>query len=66
MELINRQLAYDTKADSAIIGDIPHSVEHFSNLVPLEIAGIQSQTTYKAFSCRDGNYYCLRRIHGLF
>lgn len=64
MELINRQLAYDTKADSAIIGDIPHSVEHFSNLVPLEIAGIQSQTTYKAFSCRDGNYYCLRRIHG--
>ncbi|CAI2348101.1 unnamed protein product [Caenorhabditis sp. 36 PRJEB53466] len=65
-ELINRQLAIDTKLDPKMYPGIPPAVEHYSNLVPLENIGLQnqSQTTYKAFSCRDGSYYCLRRIHG--
>ncbi|EGT33770.1 hypothetical protein CAEBREN_06531 [Caenorhabditis brenneri] len=67
MELLSRQLAFDAKPDPSVFPDIPQSVEHFSRLVPLENTGLQnqSQTTFKAFSCRDGNYYCLRRIHAL-
>ena len=67
MELLNRQLAFDTKPDPSMYQDVPQAVEHFSSLVPLENTSLQnqSQTTYKAFSCRDGIYYCLRRIHGL-
>ncbi|EFP09420.1 hypothetical protein CRE_25543 [Caenorhabditis remanei] len=66
MELLNRQLAFDTKPDPSMYQDVPQAVEHFSSLVPLENTSLQnqSQTTYKAFSCRDGIYYCLRRIHG--
>lgn len=66
LELINRQLAFDTKNDPQTYPDVPQNVDHFTNLVPLEnvLLQNQSQTTYKAISCRDGNYYCLRRIHG--
>uniref|UniRef100_A0A1I7UHN0 PAN2-PAN3 deadenylation complex subunit PAN3 n=1 Tax=Caenorhabditis tropicalis TaxID=1561998 RepID=A0A1I7UHN0_9PELO len=65
-ELLNRQLAYDTKPDPSAYPDIPQTVEHYSSLVPLESINLQNQShsTYKGFSCRDGNYYCLRRIHG--
>ncbi|UMM24461.1 hypothetical protein L5515_004686 [Caenorhabditis briggsae] len=66
MELLNRQLAFDTKVDPNLYPEIPQNVEHFTNLVPLENTGMQNQShsTYKAISCRDGNFYCLRRIHG--
>ncbi|CAB3401506.1 unnamed protein product [Caenorhabditis bovis] len=66
MELMNRQLAIDAKADPVAYPDIPHQVEHLTNLVPLENVAVHnlSQTTYKAASIRDGVTYCIRRIHG--
>uniref|UniRef100_A0A8R1DE59 Protein kinase domain-containing protein n=1 Tax=Caenorhabditis japonica TaxID=281687 RepID=A0A8R1DE59_CAEJA len=66
IELLQRQLAFETKVDPTAYTDIPSAVEHYSNLVPLENVAIQNQpqTTFKAFSCRDGGFYCLRRIHG--
>ncbi|CAI5444648.1 unnamed protein product [Caenorhabditis angaria] len=66
MELLNRQLAMDAKADVLAHPGIPQQVEHLTNLVPLENVSVTnlSQTTYKASSIRDGVTYCIRRIHG--
>ncbi|CAD6187703.1 unnamed protein product [Caenorhabditis auriculariae] len=66
LELINRQLAIDARADPVVYPDLPTQVDHLNNFVPLENVTIQhlSQTTYKASSVRDGVAYCVRRIHG--
>lgn len=69
MELLNRQLAMECRADPAVYPDLPTSVEHFQQPVPLEPPSRGSSlgghvcTVYKAVSVKDGNVYVLRRIH---
>uniref|UniRef100_A0A1I8E9F2 PAN2-PAN3 deadenylation complex subunit PAN3 n=1 Tax=Wuchereria bancrofti TaxID=6293 RepID=A0A1I8E9F2_WUCBA len=75
MELLQRQLAIQCRAEPSLYPDIPQNVEYFQNLVPLEnvkfvgshmergIIGSHITTVYKAINGRDGMPYCLRRIH---
>uniref|UniRef100_A0A0R3RFT7 PAN2-PAN3 deadenylation complex subunit PAN3 n=1 Tax=Elaeophora elaphi TaxID=1147741 RepID=A0A0R3RFT7_9BILA len=75
MELLQRQLAIQCRAEPSLYPDIPQNVEYFQNLVPLEnvkfvgghmergIIGSYVTTVYKAINGRDGMPYCLRRIH---
>ncbi|KAM3723478.1 PAN2-PAN3 deadenylation complex subunit [Dirofilaria immitis] len=75
MELLQRQLAIQCRAEPSLYPDIPQNVEYFQNLVPLEnvkfvgshmergIIGSYITTVYKAINGRDGMPYCLRRIH---
>ncbi|KAL4003096.1 hypothetical protein ACH3XW_6200 [Acanthocheilonema viteae] len=75
MELLQRQLAIQCRAEPSLYPDIPQNVEYFQNLVPLEnvkfvgghmergIIGSHVTTVYKAINGRDGMPYCLRRIH---
>uniref|UniRef100_A0A915PZS7 PAN2-PAN3 deadenylation complex subunit PAN3 n=1 Tax=Setaria digitata TaxID=48799 RepID=A0A915PZS7_9BILA len=75
MELLQRQLAIQCRAEPSLYPDVPQNVEYFQNLVPLEnvkfvgghmergIIGSHITTVYKAINGRDGMPYCLRRIH---
>ncbi|VDN42975.1 unnamed protein product [Gongylonema pulchrum] len=75
MELLQRQLAIQCRAEPSLYPDVPQNVEYFQNLVPLEnikftgghvdrgIFGTHITTVYKAINVRDGMPYCLRRIH---
>uniref|UniRef100_A0A915AFQ2 PAN2-PAN3 deadenylation complex subunit PAN3 n=1 Tax=Parascaris univalens TaxID=6257 RepID=A0A915AFQ2_PARUN len=76
MELLQRQLAVQCRADPTVYGDLPQALEHFQNLVPLEplkmpslghgergVLGPYTSSVYKATSIRDGMPYCIRRIH---
>lgn len=56
------------------ISDLPQEVDHYNELVPLEVhtlnRAVKSQTygwitsTYKATHISTGLRYCLKRIHG--
>ncbi|VDM96103.1 unnamed protein product [Thelazia callipaeda] len=75
LELLQRQLAIQCRAEPSLYPDIPQNVEYFQNLVPLEnikfgtghmergTFGSHITTVYKAINGRDGMPYCLRRIH---
>ncbi|MFH4982453.1 hypothetical protein AB6A40_009162 [Gnathostoma spinigerum] len=75
LELLQRQLAVQCRADPSMFRDIPQNVEHFRNLVPLEnmkisglnhlertVLGTSMTIVYKAISIRDGMPYCIRRV----
>ncbi|CAJ0942311.1 unnamed protein product, partial [Mesorhabditis belari] len=69
LELLDRQLAIECKADPNIYPDLPQQIEHMRDLVPLErlpqppFPPNQVSTVYKAVSVRDGTPYAIRRIH---
>ncbi|CAI4230471.1 unnamed protein product [Auanema sp. JU1783] len=64
LELVNRQLAMDARADMTAYPELPQQVEHLNNITPLEtIQPHATNTVYKALSIRDGVPYCIRRIH---
>lgn len=68
MELANRQLAMECRADSSVYPDLPQQVEHLNLLVPLENINHSNNssnisTVFRAHSVRDGVLYCIRRIH---
>ncbi|CAJ0578729.1 unnamed protein product, partial [Mesorhabditis spiculigera] len=69
MELLDRQLVIECKADPAIYPDLPQQIEHMRDLVPLESLPLapyppnQVSTVYKVVSVRDGTPYVIRRIY---
>ncbi|XP_064636086.1 PAN2-PAN3 deadenylation complex subunit pan3-like isoform X2 [Lineus longissimus] len=74
LEILNKQALTLMQIDPEQNPDIPHEVDNYQNLFPLEppqSSALQKSSTfgypttcYKATCTKDGLVYCLRRIHG--
>lgn len=71
MDILHKNSLTLSQPDPAQFPDLPPEVDNYHELCPLEpihkpastVLGYQT-STYKATSLKNGNRYCLRRIHG--
>lgn len=71
MDILHKNSLSLTQPDPSQFPDLPAEVDNYHELCPLEpihkpastVLGYQT-STYKATSLKNGQRYCLRRIHG--
>ena len=70
IDLLNKNALVAEPYDRLSYPDLPEAVEHYQELIPLELPKTEAslfgyQTSmYKVTNTKNGIKYCLRRIHG--